>query len=136
MSIGEKGICVRILEKEFRVACPPNQEQALRDAALYLDKQMRQIRQTGRVIGIERIAVMAALNIANELLAIKSTEPVPGKALSERLKLLQEKIDCVLSHETLSKESVDENGLTTESRISAARNRLQQFSQECELKEK
>lgn len=98
MSVGEKGICVRILEKEFRVACPKNQELALRDAALYLDKHMQQIRQTGRVIGLERIAVMAALNIANELLNLKNAPPPPpDKIFTERIKMLQEKIDGVLA---------------------------------------
>ena len=67
MSMSEKGFCVRILEKEFRVSCSPNQELALRDAALYLDRQMRKIRQSGKVIGLDRICVMAALNITNEL---------------------------------------------------------------------
>lgn len=100
MSIGENGICVRILEKEFRVACSESQESALRDAAQYLDKQMRSIRQTGRVIGLERIAVMAALNIANELLTLKKTAFEPDEAFSERLRLLQEKIDSVLAKES------------------------------------
>jgi len=96
MAIGDKGICVRILEKEFRVACPQAQEAALREAAFFLDKQMRTIRQSGKVIGIERIAVMAALNIANELLSLKKTGE-PSQALTERLKLLQEKIDGALA---------------------------------------
>ncbi|MBI2791460.1 MAG: cell division protein ZapA [Gammaproteobacteria bacterium] len=104
MSIGENGFCVRILEKEFRVACPKNQEVALREAAQYLDKQMRLIRQSGRVIGLERIAVMAALNISNELLSLKNTAFEPDEAFAERLKLLQEKIDNVLARESLSKE--------------------------------
>lgn len=105
MSMGENSFCVRILEKEFRVACTKNQEQALREAAQYLDKQMRLIRQSGRVIGIERIAVMAALNITNELLNLKNTSFEPNEAFSERLKLLQEKIDNVLARESLPKES-------------------------------
>ncbi len=100
MSIGEKGICVRILEKEFRIACPLSQEQALRDAAQYLDKQMKLIRQSGRVVGTERIAVMAALNIAHELLCLKNTAFEPDEAFSERLKLLQDKIDNVLAKES------------------------------------
>lgn len=108
MSIGEKGICVRILEKEFRIACPVSQEQALRDAAQYLDKQMRLIRQSGRVIGMERIAVMAALNIANELLALKNTAYEPDEAFSERLKLLQDKIDSALARETNARETLFE----------------------------
>jgi cell division protein ZapA len=104
MSIGENGFCVRILEKEFRVACPKSQETALREAAQYLDKQMRLIRQSGRVIGLERIAVMAALNITNELLSLKNATFEPDEAFAERLKLLQEKIDNVLARESLPKE--------------------------------
>lgn len=104
MSIGEKGFCVRILEKEFLVSCPKSQEPALREAALYLDKQMRQIRSTGRVIGIERIAVMAALNIANELMVLKSTQHEPSEIFSERLRVLQEKIDGVLAQHPVLKE--------------------------------
>ena len=96
MSTSTKGICVRILEKEFRVACAKNQELALKEAAQYLDKQMRQIRQAGRVIGIERIAVMAALNITNELLTLRNSPTDPGELFSERLKTLQERIDGVL----------------------------------------
>lgn len=105
MSIGEKGFCVRILEKEFLVSCSKEQEQALREAALYLDKQMRQIRSTGRVIGVERIAVMAALNIANELITLKSTQHEPSEIFSERLRVLQEKIDTVLAQNPALKES-------------------------------
>lgn len=97
MSMGEKGICVRILEKEFRVGCEASQETALRDAAQYLDKQMRLIRQTGRVIGMERIAVMAALNIANELLKLKNDPTASGEIFFERIKVLQEKIDGALA---------------------------------------
>jgi|GEM_PF-56531 len=105
MSIGEKGFCVRILEKEFLVSCAKSQEQALREAALYLDKQMRQIRSTGRVIGVERIAVMAALNIANELMTLKSKQHEPSEIFSERLRVLQEKIDGVLAQNPVLKAS-------------------------------
>jgi len=111
MSMGEKGLCVRILDKEFRVACPKDQEQALRDAAQYLDKQMRQIRKTGRVIGVERIAVMAALNITHQMLQLKNTPP-EEEIFSERLRVLQEKIDCVLAQDLRRKEKTpqwDEN---------------------------
>ena len=61
-------VAVKILDKEYQVACPEEQEEALVTSAKYLDKQMRGIRDTGKVIGIERIAVMAALNISYELL--------------------------------------------------------------------
>ena len=93
----DKGVCVRILDKEFRVACPEGQEQSLQDAARYLDKQMRNIRQNGRVIGIERIAVMAGLNIAAQLINNQAEEPEPVEDFSDRLRLLQDKIDDAIA---------------------------------------
>jgi cell division protein ZapA len=59
---------VKILEKDFLVACPPDKKPALREAASLLDQKMREIRATGKVHGSERIAVMAALNFAYDLL--------------------------------------------------------------------
>jgi len=61
-------VTVKILDKEYQVACPEEQEAELVVSAKYLDKQMRSIRDSGKVIGLERIAVMAALNISYELL--------------------------------------------------------------------
>jgi cell division protein ZapA len=61
-------VSVKILDKEYQVSCPQEEVEALTASARFLDKQMRQIRETGKVFGLDRIAVMAALNIANELL--------------------------------------------------------------------
>ncbi|WP_439102708.1 cell division protein ZapA [Congregibacter sp.] len=63
---------VTILEKEYQVACPKNQQADLLLSARHLDEQMRAIRATGKVIGLERIAVMAALNISHELLQARN----------------------------------------------------------------
>lgn len=59
---------VKILEKEYLVACPEENKPSLRQAAGHLDTKMREIRATGKVHGTERIAVMAALNITYELM--------------------------------------------------------------------
>ncbi|MES1998067.1 MAG: cell division protein ZapA [Pseudomonadota bacterium] len=69
MSRDSKGIDINILGREFRVACPEDEQETLLSAATYLDKKMREIRDQGKVIGVERIAVMAALNMAYELLS-------------------------------------------------------------------
>ena len=69
MSRDSKGIDINILGREFRVACPEDEQETLLSAATYLDKKMREIRDQGKVIGVERIAVMAALNLAYELLS-------------------------------------------------------------------
>ncbi|MEM1191471.1 MAG: cell division protein ZapA [Pseudomonadota bacterium] len=63
---------VTILDKEYQVACPPEQQAELLLSARHLDEQMRAIRSTGKVIGLERIAVMAALNISHELLQTRN----------------------------------------------------------------
>ncbi|EAQ96421.1 cell division protein ZapA [Congregibacter litoralis] len=63
---------VTILEKEYQVACPKDQQAELLLSARHLDEQMRAIRATGKVIGLERIAVMAALNISHELLQARN----------------------------------------------------------------
>lgn len=96
MSTGENGVCVRILEKEFRIGCPAHQEEALRESARYLDLQMRKIRQSGKVIGMERIAMMAALNIANEFLTLKNTPSDLELQFADRIKELQTKLDAAL----------------------------------------
>lgn len=86
-------VIVKILDKEYQVACPAGQEDALIKSARYLDQQMRGIRQTGKVLGVERIAVMAALNISNELLQ-QDSPPVDGNG--PELKKLNEKLDEAL----------------------------------------
>lgn len=70
-------VTVKILDKDYQVACPEEQEAELVVSAKYLDKQMRSIRETGKVIGLERIAVMAALNISYELLQASDQSETP-----------------------------------------------------------
>ncbi|NLY12316.1 MAG: cell division protein ZapA [Gammaproteobacteria bacterium] len=65
--IQSQTVTVRILDKEYHIACPASESINLERAAEYLDKKMREIRRSGKVIGAERIAVMAALNITHEL---------------------------------------------------------------------
>ncbi len=84
-------VSVKILDKEFQVACPSDQQQGLIQAAQHLDQQMREIRKTGKVIGLERIAVMAALNLSHELLqnqqkgVSSQQETAAVKRISERI---------------------------------------------------
>ncbi len=68
MSNDIKTLSVTILDREYRVACPPGAEEELRRSASFLDNKMQEIKASGKVLGIERIAVMAALNLTHELL--------------------------------------------------------------------
>jgi cell division protein ZapA len=90
-----KNVTVKILDKEYQVACPEDQEEDLSTSAKYLDKQMRKIRDTGKVIGVERIAVMAALNIGYEL-AEASQGGGSGKPSSDTVQRLNKKLDEAL----------------------------------------
>jgi cell division protein ZapA len=90
-------VSVDILDKEYQVACPADEEQSLMGAARYLDQHMRDIRATGKVIGLERVAIMAALNISHELLALKSGNgPAEGDEQKDRLQALNSQLDEVL----------------------------------------
>jgi cell division protein ZapA len=71
MSADPKGLQISIMGREFRVACQENEQKGLLEAVDYLNRKMLEIRDHGKVIGIERIAIMAALNIAHEFLSTK-----------------------------------------------------------------
>ena len=71
MSGDAKGLDVSIMGREFRVACPEDEQEDLLSSVEYLDKKMREIRDAGKVVGIERIAIMAALNITHEFLTTR-----------------------------------------------------------------
>lgn len=95
MKESRDGVTVTILGKEFIVACPENERAALVTAAGYLDKKMREIHTSGKVIGTERAAIMAALNIAHELLELRERGGMAVDAV-QKIKFLQSKIDAAL----------------------------------------
>ena len=88
---------VRILEKEYQVSCPVNERAALLDAAELLNNKMREIRDSGKVMGLDRIAVMAALNMANDLIHAKARDQELEGNISDRLRLICDRVDHVLS---------------------------------------
>ena len=90
-------VSVRILDKEYLVACPPEERTDLLDSAEALNAKMREIRDTGTIVGLDRIAVMAALNMANDLLHAQARDNEIEGSLSNRLKLISDRVDNVLS---------------------------------------
>ncbi|TNF36466.1 MAG: cell division protein ZapA [Gammaproteobacteria bacterium] len=91
-SAGANTVTVTILDQHYQVSCPPEQREALLDAGRYLDEQMRVIRSKGRVIGVERIAVMAALNMAYDLLHGDSAAAKDGGVTMKELRELNNKL--------------------------------------------
>jgi cell division protein ZapA len=89
-------VTVRILEKEYQVSCPVNERTALLDAAELLNHQMREIRDSGKVVGLDRIAVMAALNMANDLLKTQNDATSLRSDFGSRLEALSDRADAAL----------------------------------------
>ena len=89
-------VSVRILDKEYQVACPASERTDLLDSAEILNSKMREIRDSGRVVGLDRIAVMAALNMANDLLHAQARDRLLEGDISDRLKLICDRVDSVL----------------------------------------
>ncbi len=88
-------VSVRILDKEYQVACPASERTDLLDSAEILDARMREIRDKGRIVGLDRIAVMAALNMANDLLHSKERDKALEADIS-RIKVISERVDVAL----------------------------------------
>jgi cell division protein ZapA len=98
----EKGaLTLSLMGREFRVACPEGEEQNLLASADVVNRKMREVRDTGKVIGNERIALMAALNIAHELVSNGKTGAAAGgidlAAFRRRIAAMQETLDSALA---------------------------------------
>jgi len=89
-------ITVHILEKEYRIACKPGDEEGLLDSSKLLDKKMREVRETGKVLGTDRVAVMAALNLASDLVKHK-IKVSSDENISQRIHAMHVKIDNALN---------------------------------------
>ena len=89
-------VSVRIMEKEYMVACPYEERSALLDAAEFLNARMREIRDSGKVGGHDRIAVMAALNLAHEFLKGRDRESKLDNGVGHRVRALRERVESAL----------------------------------------
>ena len=89
-------ITINILDKEFRIACPLEERDALLTSARYLNDRMQEVRESGKVIGIDRISVMASLNIVHELLQGRTKLSDFDAQVAPRLLALQNRVEHVL----------------------------------------
>ena len=88
---------VRLLDRQYEVACPAEERSDLLDSAEYLDAKMREVRDSGKVVGLDRIAVISALNIANELIKLKQQGTTLDSDVAPRLRLLRERVESALA---------------------------------------
>jgi len=88
---------IKILDRELRIACPEDEREELLDAVAYLDKKMREIRDAGKIASVERIALMAALNITHELLTTRVGKGIDLSDLKRRIGSMQTAIEAALA---------------------------------------
>lgn len=90
-------VSIRILEKEYLVACPHEERSALLDSAELLNARMREIRDSGKIVGLDRIAVIAALNLANELIRLQIRDQQTEADLGNRVRAMRDRIEGELA---------------------------------------
>ncbi len=89
-------VTIRILEKEYHVACPADDKAALVASAELLNVKMREIRDSGKVVGLDRVAVMAALNLANELIRVQGQDEELKNIVGLRMRAMRDHLDSAL----------------------------------------
>ena len=93
-------VTVQILDKEYCIACPADERSNLQNAARYLDGKMREIRSGGKVIGADRVAVMAALNITHDLLHKQQRLDQDANSTRQQVRDLLDRVDQALTDDT------------------------------------
>ena len=91
-----KGMAIQILGREFRVACPEGEEKQLQASVDFLNRRMKDLRDSGKIVGNERIAVMAALNIAHEMLSARGERD----AQDSRVAAINQRVDAMIAEHT------------------------------------
>jgi cell division protein ZapA len=90
-------VSVRILEKEYQVACLPEERSELLDSAEFLNAKMREIRDGGNIVGLDRIAVMAALNLSHELLKLRNRGDATQNDVGRKVRQMRERVETALA---------------------------------------
>jgi cell division protein ZapA len=93
---GSDPVSVRILEKEYLINCPPEERADLQRAATLLNARLRETRESGKTIGTERLLMMAALNMANELSKLQAREERASAEFGSRVKAMRERVERAL----------------------------------------
>lgn len=99
MSDDNSVIDIKILDRTYKIKCTSDEARELQESAKYLDEQMRKVRQTGQVMNTDRVAVVTALNICNELLQLKQQQTQSLQTIKQRIQDLRERVKNFLATE-------------------------------------
>jgi len=98
MTTNKMTVSVEILGKTYQFKCPENDVEALKKAAMVLDQKMQTVRDAGGVINFDRVAVLAALNLAHQTFCLEQQSNQVIQTVNQKLRDLQEKVEAALAH--------------------------------------
>ena len=96
MSSSPELITVSILDRDYQFSCPDDEREALKSAALFLDEKMREVKASGNLMALERIAVMTALNISDSLLKMRTNDERRQEQVDKKIRMLADELDNAL----------------------------------------
>jgi len=96
MSDSTEPVSITILDRKYQFACTPEERKDLISAAQHLDDRMKEIRETGRLMSLERIALQAALNLSDELLKMQRTSELREEKIDSKIRMLADQLDNAL----------------------------------------
>ncbi len=99
MSAAAEPVKVTILDRQYQFACPEKEREALKTAARHLDESMREIKDSGRLMSLERIALQAALNYCDEMLKLRESVNTRREKIDSKIKMLADQLDQALTRE-------------------------------------
>jgi cell division protein ZapA len=89
-------VALRLIDREFLIACAPEEREGLLEAANYLDRKMRELRANAKAPGFDRLAVLAAISVTHEFLALRNQHSGHDQSLSDGLTALRRKLDAAI----------------------------------------
>ena len=96
MSTPSEPVALRLIDREFLIACAPEEREGLLESAAYLDRKMRELRANAKTPGFDRLAVLAAISITHEFLALRKQHSGHDQSVSDSLAALRRKLDAAL----------------------------------------
>ncbi|MDO1529026.1 cell division protein ZapA [Fulvimonas sp. R45] len=89
-------VALRLVDREFLIACAPDEREGLLEAAAYLDRKMRELRANARAPGFDRLAVLAAISVTHEFLALRRQQGGSGDSTADSLAALRRRVEAAL----------------------------------------
>jgi cell division protein ZapA len=96
-------VTLRLIDREFLIACSPEEREGLVEAASFLDRKMRELRANAKAPSFERLAVLTAISVAHDLLVLRKRQDGQEQRLSDGLAGLRQKLDAALELEALKR---------------------------------